>query len=159
MTGRILGVLAGVAFFVGCGGSTPVAPSAPAPSAPPPNPPAQIAGSWSGSIQYSKVDFDAPDLKTTVKTQIALSLTQDGGDVTGSFKLTDGSAGALRGIVSPDHFEGSLSMVLNRRPDCPYNGRFSGSVSAMDLQWTGTFSTICGPFSGLGEVRITASHQ
>jgi hypothetical protein len=148
-------------FVASCGGSNPVAPSrrpapVPAPPAPPPPPTAQIGGTWAGTLQYDRVDFDSPTLKRTVKSDISMSLTQDGRTVQGSFTLKDGSAGTVTGTITGVQFEGSLSMVLKIRPDCPYRGDFTGMIIQESFDWHGNFSTRC-VFAGLGNVSLTAS--
>jgi hypothetical protein len=106
-------------------------------------PPVNIAGTWAGTLSGEFIPIVAPDqtLDTSMHT-IGFTFKQSGSVVSGDF-IRGEKRTAVSGTILGTQFHGSLSLPTG---DCANSGDFSGTVSADNLEWTGSFK----PTSGFG---------
>ena len=109
----------------GCGSDTPAAPTPP--------PPASVAGTWSGTIQYTQSSTG-----TSLHVQaIALSLTQAGSAVNGTY-AAESFNGTVSGTTTPSSFSGSMTFNATTLGGTPCTGTLavSGGAGGNTMTWT-----------------------
>jgi hypothetical protein len=124
---RFLGLL--LILASGCGGnSSPAAPS-----------PANVAGTWLGTMQYTAMPIGGGTL-TQFEQPISISLTQSGTAVSGTWTTTNGHArnGAVGGTTTTTSFSGSLTYNTTSTTggQCTGTIAVSGSAGGNSLTWT-----------------------
>ena len=117
---RLASVLALVVAFSACGSSAPTAPTPP--------PPANVAGSWSGTLESSNYQPLA----------VFVTLNQTSATVTGTWAAQSGAsgiAGNVNGTTDSSSFTGSITFSINQTAGC--SASFSGGASsAATMTWT-----------------------
>lgn len=123
-------LLALLGFSCGGGGTSSSMPTAPVPAPPAPVPPtvANLAGTWSGTLESS-------NFSTRV---ISLEAFQSAGNCVDGAWATEPRewAGAISGFTSVGSFSGSIS--FEGPSGCGGAGTISGDVSVDTLTWTST---------------------
>jgi hypothetical protein len=124
-------------FAVSCSGESsapPAAPTptpAPAPGSPAPSEPANVAGTWTGTLESTGF----------ATRRITILAFQGGTCVDGAWRTEPAEwVGAISGYADVSSFSGSIS--FQRPADGPGRcggiGEFSGAVGASELRWTST---------------------
>jgi hypothetical protein len=130
-------LLSACIVLAACGGNTTTAPT----PLPPPQP-AQLLGSWSGTLESGNY----------VPLAVFVTLNQTSTTVTGTWTAqtgTSGLAGNISGTVDASSFTGTITMSINQNAGC--TGSFSGgaTTSASTINWTSVgFTGNCNLVSG-----------
>ena len=121
---RLVAVFLASIIAISCGGGNPTAPSPP-----PPPPPANIAGTWSGTLESSNY----------VPLAVFVTISQTSATVSGTWGAqtgTSGIAGNITGTVDPSSFTGTMTLSINQSAGC--SGSFNGAVATASstMTWT-----------------------
>jgi len=116
-----------------------------------------LAGTWTGSIQYTVTG-------TTGQQTITMSLQQSGSTVTGSYSATSQGFFSNANMTVTGTVSGTFTGVLNFAPASNPNGcsgsmQVTGTGSGNTVTWTSTsFTSTCGSLTP-SSVTITATGQ
>jgi len=127
-------VAAALVFQAGCGSSS--ASSTPTGPAPGPGGFANVAGTWTGTFQSSRL----------AARTITLTAVQGGNCVDGAWLSTPAEwSGAISGFADATSFSGQISFERTESGGrCVAIGDVSGEVGADTLQWTSSGLTLTG---------------
>ena len=109
---------------VSCSGS-PAAPT-------PPPQPAQLAGNWSGTVQYTIASSANPQVQAVV-----LNLTQAGASVNGTYAAQNFD-GTISGQTTPSNFSGTFTWNARTTTGAACTGSYavSGGAGTTTMTWT-----------------------
>jgi hypothetical protein len=111
-----------VCFAGACGGgSTPASSS-----------PANVAGNWAGTFQFTAADG------TRVSAPLTMTLTQSGANVSGSWTAAaqPASSGTVAGTVTATSFSGTFTFVASVTTTCTGTFPVSGAAGGSSVSWT-----------------------
>lgn len=118
-------VVVAVGLFASACSSSPAAPT-------PPPQPAQIAGTWSGTLQYNQAS------SSTLQVQaVAFNLTQAGSSVNGTYAAQTFD-GTVAGQTTPSNFSGTFTFNARTVTGAACTGSFavSGPAGSTTMTWT-----------------------
>lgn len=120
-----------------------------------PSPPVEIAGSWSGYLQFTFRSSASSQSTNLLLAPVTMSLTQMSASVDGTWTESFGlqASGTITGTVDSTTFTGTITYAQPNGPTC--SGSFSGSAKSSVLNWSGPgFKGTCGLMANLESVRF-----